>query len=568
MDAPGLASAGRGSARLWLEAALSALGRQGRTEWFGSPPHLAWLSRPRTQGFAAFPRDFRPARPVVGRALLAGTFVMAGEEMALGFSSDPWNRPSPNRAFAEALHRFDWLRDLLATGEEGAREALRLIQEWRLTFGRWSSFAWSGQILERRVINLACGLGPIAAMASEAEAEMLANLLARQARQLLLVDDPAWRAAERAVAAGAAGAVLAGKAGERILARAAACIGETAAQAVLPDGGHASRSPEAGLELLLDLLALDDGWTQRGLAIPEEAVRAIDRLTAGLRFFTLPDGRLACFQGGEESSAELVAAARAHDDAEASGPPPHAPHSGYQRLVGKSIQAVMDVGRPAPPPWSASACAQPGAIEVMCGKDRLITNTGWSLRAPGAQALRLTDGGSTVALGHGSAGALLAGWPARMLGPRLVGGPARVEVKRVASEAGIWLDFSHDGWVPEFGLTHARHLFLDLSADELRGEDLFTPTAAARGRRVIAYAVHFHLTPEVEAVVARDHRSVLLRGPSAKGWWLRNDATDVRVEPSVHFREGRHVATRQVVLLGHVQGERGGRVRWKLTAVD
>ncbi len=345
-------------------------------------------------------------------------------------------------------------------------------------------------------------------------------------------------------------------------------IGRAVAASVLPDGGHASRAPEAALQLLLDLLALDDGWTQRGYQVPDEAVRAIDRLTAALRFFTLPDGRLACFQGGEQSEPMLIAAARAHDDAEASGPPSHAPHSGYQRLEGRSIQVMMDVGRPAPAPWNVSACAQAGAIEVVCGKDRLVTNSGWSLRAPWAQALRLTDGGSTVSLAHESAGAPLGGWPARLLGPRLVGGPAQVEVRRASAEAGVWLDFSHDGWAGRVGLMHERRLYLDFAADELRGEDQFTATGPPRASRVIPYAVHFHLPPEVEAVLARDHRSVLLRGPSAKGWWLRNDAVDVRVEPAVCFRHGQQVATRQVVLLGHVHVDKGGRVRWKLTAAE
>ena len=61
-------------------------------------------------------------------------------------------------------------------------------------------------------------------------------------------------------------------------------------------------------------------------------------------------------------------------------------------------------------------------------------------------------------------------------------------------------------------------------------------------------------------------RSVLLRGPSERAWWLRNDALDVRVEPSVHFRDGRQRPSHQVVLSGHLHADKGGRVRWKLTA--
>ena len=565
--APGLAEVRR-AVGSWLEAVYATLARQGRTEWFGSPPHLLSISRPRGEGFAAFPRDFRPARREAGAAVLEGVWTLAGAAMNVGPGGDPWNRSSPGRHAAEALHRFGWLRDLLAMGEPGAREGLRLVAEWRMTFGRWNSFSWSGHILERRVLNLACAMGPLAAHASEAEVEMLADLLARQARQLLIARDPAWRQAERAVAAGVAAATLSGRAGDRLLARTLGRINRTIGHAVLPDGGHVSRSPEAALELLLDLLALDDGWAQRGFQLPEEAARALDRLTAAMRFLTLPDGRLACFQGGEPSQPALIASARAHDDIEAAGPPPALPHSGYQRLIGRSIQVMVDVGRPAPAPWSASACAQPGAIEVVCRKERLITNSGWSLRAPGAQAFRLTDAGSTAALDHATTAAPLSGWRARGLGPRLIGGPAHVEVRRAASDAGAWLDLAHDGWVAGLGLRHERRLFVDLAADELRGEDQFTPVAEGQPTRLIPYVICFHLPPEVEAAVARDQKSVLLRGPSDKGWWLRNDAPEVRVEPTVHFREGRQVPSRKVLLVGHIRADKGGKVRWKLAAVE
>ena len=563
----GAPATARDAAQLWLEAVLVATARQGRTEWFGTPPHLARLSGPRAQGFAIFPKDFRPARSDNGRALMAGVFSFVGETLDVGEGGEPWNRPSPGRAFAEALHGFGWLRNLTALGAEGAREGLRLIEEWRLVFGRWSSFAWGGEVLDRRVVNTACALKSIAAVASEAEVEMLAELLVRQARQLLLARDPAWRAAERTAAAALAGSAIAGRAGEALTARALPRLEKLISKTVLPDGGHVSRSPEAGMELLLDLLALEDGLEQRGVQTPESIHAAIDRLKAALRFFTLPDGRLACFQGGEEADPVLIAAARAADEAGKAAAPVEAPYAGYQRLIGKTIQVMMDVGAPAQDPYSVTACAQPGAIEVVCGPDRLITNSGWSPRAARSQALRLTDGGSTAALAHESAGAPLGGWASRMLGSRLVGGARHAGARRTANDSGVWVDFTHDGWAA-LGIKHDRRLYLDLTADELRGEDQFTPTRPATGSRVISYAVHFHLPPEVEAVVARDNKSVLLRGPSSKGWWLRNDALDVRVEPAVHFRGGQQLSSRQVVLLGHLQPDRGGRVRWKLTAVE
>ena len=553
----------------WLTAVWAATGHLLREEWFAAAPHRLALRRPRAEGFAAFPRDLRPTRPDQGRAVLAGEFVLAGQAMSIGPEGDPFNRASPSRPFAEELHGFGWLPHLLALGEEGAREGLRLVEAWRRSFGRWNSFAWGAEVLERRTYNLACGMGALTARASEAEVEALANLLARHARQLLACREPAWRAGERAVVLGVAAGALSGRAGERLLLGARRRLERLLPASVLPDGGHASRSPEAGLELLLDLLSLDDALGHRGLEVPAEASRAIDRLTAALRFFTLPDGRLACFQGGEEADPQRITAARLRDESEGAEPQPHAPHAGYQRLIGPTIQVMVDAGPPAPDPWSACACAQTAAIEVVCGGDRLITNAGWSPRVAGGQALRLTDGASTISIGHESAGEPVRGWRARALGPRLIGGPSRVEVKRMAApDAGVWLDLTHDGWLHRFGLAHSRRLYVDLARDELRGEDQFTPARPGGEPRIVPYVVHFHLAPEVDAVVARDQRSVLLKGASGKGWWLRNDAVDVRVEPAVHYRGGQQIPTRQVVLTGHLRADRGGRVRWKLAPME
>src|SRR5581483_3531621 len=170
-------------------------------------------------------------------------------------------------------------------------------------------------------------------------------------------------------AAGVAGAALAGSAGDQLVTRARARIAAALDLAVLADGGHASRSPQAGLELLFDLLVLDDALAQRGRAPPPSLSRAIDRLTAGLRLFTLADGALACFQGGERVHAERVAAARAHDEAPKDAPPPReAPHTGYQRMDSPTIQVIVDSGAPAIGGWSLTACGQPLALEVVCGR--------------------------------------------------------------------------------------------------------------------------------------------------------------------------------------------------------
>lgn len=62
-------------------------------EWAASPMRRRG---PRPEGFAARPRDLRPADPEAGRRILAGAFVFAGETVVHGARGDPWDRASPS----------------------------------------------------------------------------------------------------------------------------------------------------------------------------------------------------------------------------------------------------------------------------------------------------------------------------------------------------------------------------------------------------------------------------------------------------------------------------------------
>jgi uncharacterized heparinase superfamily protein len=78
----------------------------------------------------------------------------------------------------------------------------------------------------------------------------------------------------------------------------------------------------------------------------------------------------------------------------------------------------------------------------------------------------------------------------------------------------------------------------------------------------------FQLHPGVKASLAMDHKSILLQGPTAGGWWLRNDAPEVRLEPSVHLVEGRPQQAQQVVMKVLVKRDGMARIRWKLSAAE
>ncbi len=548
-------------------AAAIAMAQRFGLEWRASPVHHLILSGPRPDGLAVTPKDLRPADLEAGRRILAGGFVFSGETLTMGPRGDPWDRPAPSRRFAAALHGFGWLGDLTAQGEAGSWEALRLTLAWRRLYGRWNVFSWSPDVLERRVFNLACSIRALSAPASQAEVDQIAGDLAYQARLLLGLQEGPCRATERAVAAGVAGAALAGLAGEQLLERALSRLRATLRVTVTPDGGHASRSPQAALELYFDLSTLDEALMQIGVTAPDEMIRAIERLAETVRFFTLADGRLAAFQGGEASPANYVAAAGVPDAAgtrKVSGS-----CNGYHKLEARALQVIVDAAAPAAGPWSRAACAQPLAIEVLAAGRRLIVNSGWSPSAPGPSALRLVDAASTAAVAEAPCGEPLSGFAAKVLGPRLRDAYDVVESKRREGPGGLWLEMAHDGWSRRFGLRHERRIYLDVETDELRGEDRLTPLAAggAAGRRFVPFMVRFHLHPQVSALIARDKKSVLLKAEGQEtGWWLRNDAFEVALESSIQHQDGLTRHGQQIVLRGQVRLDAGAKVRWKLSS--
>lgn len=559
--------------RLWPAIAGRMVTRQLWIELYGLPGYgltLGGLPGAKVTAFAATPRDFRPTEKETGKTILSGKFALAGANLEVAAPAEPWSRPSPTRAFAVELHAFNWLASLMQQGDRGAREALRLTLTWDDQFSRWSPFAWGPEILARRVFNLSCAARRMGAVATEAERLRLASILSRQGRQLLRPPGGVAGRAERLTAAALVGCVLAGPSGAGLRRRALGRLSGALKTTVGEDGGHASRSPEAGLELLLDLLTLEDALAQLSETGPEALGAAVARLTRAMNVLTLPDGHLASFQGGGPSRAARVAAARAHEEAPPAGEttPVIGTVAGIRRIQGSLLTVLADTEAPAHGAWGAAACAQPMALEIACGKDRMITGCGWTPLALERQALRLTPAHSTLTLGEQSLGEPLGGWKSELLGPRLVGPPCHVSVEHREAEGAVWLEIEHDGWVGPYGLMHQRRLYLDQRLDELRAEErLYPAEGQADVVRTLAapYAVRFHLEPTVQASLARDRRSILLRGHSGRGWWFRTDGPDVAIEPSVHIEDGLTRRSTQIVVRGSARTNAESKIRWKLS---
>jgi uncharacterized heparinase superfamily protein len=555
---------------LWLR-------KQAGAELFGMPGYRFTLKGRVPDGFLAAPHDGRPANALLGKAILSGRYTLANARMSVQGSGDPWNRASPTRAFAIELHRFSWLPHLMTQGDDGAKEALRLFLLWQKTFRSWTPFTWGEEVLPRRLITLSIFARRLSVAAQPWEAHALAESIAEQGRHLLRLHNNAAYQASRAVALVAIGCVLSGSVGDGFRRKGLKRLPRALRRCTQGDGSHMSRSPEQGLDLLYDLLLLVDSLSQRSQPVPEYIEEHIERLSRFVRALSHPDGSLVSFQGAESLLEDQILPALLHTEgkmAEAkAGNLPNVLEQGrYHRLLGRSLSVYADAGEARSGDFGFAACDYPMTFEVSGGRDKLIVSPGWSPAQSDSQAFRVIGAANTLSLGDELILKPVAGKFGALLNFTLQGLRYKVRSRRVeAEDSGTLLELEHEGWRPRFGLKHERRLYVDAHRDELRGEDRLTPQSTASKKVMpasVPYAVRFLLHPEVQASLARDRKSILLRGPGGRGWWLRHDAQDVVLDEGTVFEKGAARKTTLIVLHGTARLDTPTRLRWKLSPAE
>ena len=549
--------------------------RQLGAELFGMPGYRLSLGGETPPGFVLSPHEARPINVQSAKALMSARFNFAGGRMSVQGSGDPWNRPSPNRAFAVELHRFSWLNDMVSVGDAGAKEGLRLFLLWYKTFRAWTPFAWGLEVLPRRLINLAIHARRLAMGASLEARVTLSQSIAEQTRHLTRLSDRGGEyAAIKAITLIIVGAVLEGKVGESLFARGMKRLPGALKKTVMPDGAHMSRSPAQSLDLLYDLLIVEDVLGQKSIALPDYLLSTIEKLARFVRALCHPDGSLCAFQGSESIPAFEIAPALARDEGRirvgSNELPQSLEHGRYQRLIGRSLMVFVDVGEARTGRFSASACDHPLSFEVSGGRDKLIVGSGWSPLQCERHALRIVGAANSLTLGEGLILNPVTGRFAELLSFGLEGPKYKTRSRRIDSDgAGTLLELEHDGWKPFYGVRHERRLYVDPGRDELRGEDKLVPietkTDSPRG---VPFAVRFTLHPEVQASLARDKKSVLLKAPGGRGWWFRHDAREIMLENATVFDRGQPRKTQAIAVKGVCRLEGQSRVRWKLSPAE
>ena len=547
------------AAQIAVERGFDALAIQLRQTWL----YRRTLTGPVPDRIHMYTDDHRVRVLQDADALMRGRFRLAGHAVDIRQGSI-FDQPAPSADFAAALHGFDWLRHLEAAGGDLAREfALKLTQHWLNRNARYAVPAWRPEVTAERFINLFAHGGFFVGDLDEAWRVKFFTSLRDQSLMLArsLPESPDGLPRLKCAAA----LVLAGLClrDERMAANGLKRLSSEIKRQVLPDGGHVSRSPGQLLDVVRLLTMVNQAHARAGWESGTALDQTRDRMLLLLRFFRLGDGGLAVFEGGSEDDARIIAALLAQDQRQDQRLT-HLPDSGFHRLgLGRAI-VLFDAGAPPQGGFSTSAHAGCLSFEMSSGAHRLVVNCG-AFAGPDRhwqRALRSTPAHSTLTLDDRSqAGVLGDGLLARLLGPRLSGGPAKVEAGRLEGAHGLSVEASHDAYVAEFGLVHQRRMTLSRGGFTLTGADRLLqvpshPSAGTRDvRNGLPYAIRFHIHPDVRLSLAQGGSSVIIKLPNGEGWRFRCGGGDLSVEDSVYFGGGSSRRAEQLVIKGAVTSQ-------------
>ncbi|MFG1478303.1 heparinase II/III family protein [Xanthobacter sp. V4C-4] len=510
------------------------------------------------------PQDLRAGDPALAADIYAGRFAFAGRTVQLD-GRTPFELAPPCLDWAEHLHGFGWLRHLKAANTTIARANARaLVGDWIRNPGTARAIAAEPEVTARRVISW---LTQATFLLQDAELDFYRRFMRSLARQVRHLRRGATKAPDGyprllvITALTFAGLCMSDQG--RLLKAAQRRLGEELDRQILPDGGPITRNPGMLIDLLLDLLPLRQAFTARNQQAPAALMNAVDRMMPMLRFFRHGDGAFAHFHGMSFTAADQLATILAFDDARGA-PVANAPYSGYQRLDAKGAVVIADTGPPPPFPVSWEAHASALAFEFSTGRNRIVVNCGVPAanREQWRQVARATAAHSTTVIADTSSCRFLKGPRLTgLMGMPVVAGPTQVEVQRGTRNEAILVRASHDGYKPEFGLVHQRSWRLALDGNRLDGEDVFRPDVEGAELGSNAFAIRFHLHPQVLVERFDDPHTALLTLPNGEAWAFAAPHVPLAVEESIYLAaSGGPRRTSQLVLLGDVRDT--ARVIW------
>lgn len=532
------------------------------------------LNPPAFKKLLASPKTGHPARPKRGENILNGAWRFGVEKLDVPEARAPWGPQFPNVNFADRIHRFHWLRDLLANGEAGEKLARSLTVSWMKAFGKWDDTAWRLNVTADRVINWLTASPIVIEPVSGDTKSSLLDCLARQVRHISLSYENVNSLRGRfrcALALTLAGVCLPD--GEAYLETGLANLEKELAAQLLKDGGHVTRSPSRLAETLIDLNIAEDLLLRMGKEAPAFLSKAQMRMQNMLKFLRLPDDGLLVANGSTDGWDGLAKAALA-PFGEGGGKFSFAQQTGFQRIQAGDLTLYMDTGASETGENTELASASCLSIHVCDGRHRLITSMGAhpDLDPAWAFAARQTAASSTLVLDDQNSAKFQ---PNSTSGLHELIGPPNVSARRLEEGDQYLLEGQHSGWRDSHGLVHRRRLFLAKDGLRVTGEDsVYRPLAetAPPPSADIPCALRFQLHPQVAVEQEADPKTVFLIIPNTDIVWKLRAESAINVEKTVYTAGGVRKPAAQLVIYCKVNPIGDGtsapnRLRWALSRV-
>lgn len=515
------------------------------------------------------PTDMLPGDTARGDKLLENTYNFGGQEITIPAKTTsgnspinaPWKHFDAGDFWYNELHSFEWLRDLKVIGNQTARvRARNLIIDWIEDHTNIDPKPWRADLIGRRI---AAWLSNSEFLLKESDTSFEKHFfysLALQTRHLSRIARTSIEGVERLHAyKGILYTGLSLPEGEKRYLQAIKLLNNTLIKQILPSGGYYERSPSAHLTVMRHLIDI-----QKSLIVADQPPfdtlnNAIGTMASVLRTYRHGDGSLALFNSSVEEEPWLIDLVLAQSNSKGRALE-NVSDLGFRRIQAGRTILITDHGAPAK--QSRRVHAGLLSFELSIGKERLIVNCGcwhgsddkWSkaLRATAAHStLTVNDTNSCELFDDGSIGV----------------GPKNVPSQREDQDGASWLEASHDGYCEPFGLVHNRRLYVSSDGTNVRGEDVLTrvDTKNQGGR---SFTIRFHLHPDIQAMMAQDGASILLRQRSGNGWQMRSSGGTIGLNESIYIGDGANrKRSEQVIITGPV-GSKITTIKWALRRIS
>lgn len=474
-------------------------------------------------------RDLWTGSAITGEQIIRGRVLWNGITHTLGHNK--WSSPEWSAPFTEWFQGFSWLRDLRELGTDSARRSGRILIA-----------SWIGMPLENAPLRDADITGArlgawfahydffISSADEDLKQRFMQRVLAeaRTIAVLLPIKTGDWRPFQ--AIKGLLATALAIPAHNNLFVCSLNNLEAELTGSILPDGMHASRSPEIQFRVLRELAEIRHMLQNAQKSLPGVMTAAADRMAAVLRSLRHGDGTLALFNGalfhppGTIEQTLLRASPRAQVMARSM------PNGRFLRLGIDTSLLLVDAGNPPPQGFDSLTHAGALSFEFSSGRHQLIVNCGDSLTPQWHEALRDAPAHSTLI--PNDADTLL--WHA----DGTLHHKPEVSATHESDLNAHVVNLSLSGFHPASTGIWNRRLYLGQNGRDFRGEDRL------EGSKAQLFVLRFHLHPNVR--IEAEENDILLHLPE-ETWRFRSDGLTT-IEESIWFGGAEPRKTWQIVV--------------------